>query len=33
MTRKIHRLIEELHETDFADAAGTFRKYDSELVG
>ena len=33
MTRDIQRLIDELHETGFASAAETFRKYDSELVG
>jgi mannose-6-phosphate isomerase-like protein (cupin superfamily) len=33
MTRKIADLIDELHETKFVDAAETFRKYDSELVG
>jgi mannose-6-phosphate isomerase-like protein (cupin superfamily) len=33
MTRKVHRLVEELHATAFANPTGTFRKYDSELVG
>ena len=32
MTQNIHRLIDELHETGFADPPGTFLKYDSELV-
>jgi hypothetical protein len=32
MTRNIQRLIDELHETGFADPGATFRKYDSELV-
>ena len=32
MTRRIHCLIEELHETAFANVAATFGKYDSELL-
>ena len=32
MTHRIQQLIDELHETGFANVADTFRKYDSELV-
>jgi len=33
MTRNLQRLIDELHDSGFANVAETFRKYDSQLVG
>ena len=33
MTPNLQRLIDELHDTGFANVAETFRKHDSELLG